>query len=676
MARNRSTRLREKQAPPAAAGPTSPPAGTVKFSPALWATLVCLVTFACFWPACSFNYITWDDNINITGNVPLNASHGPDFLYYWRHDFQLAYRPVMYDIWSLIAVFSRLHVPRQDAAVGVVNFDPHGFHTATVIAHIVNALLVYLLLRLLVKQDWASAAGALLFAIHPLQDESVAWITGGNLAFFGTFALLGLYQYLLYSIFGQDGVQPERRRIHYVMSFLWYICALLTYPVAVVLPVIAGMIDCWMLRRRLKDAIVSLAPWLILTVPWVIVTAMAKFVHKPITDVKLLDRPFVAGDALSWYLGKLFLPLGLTVDYGRTPASVLSHPWVYATSAVSVLFVVLLARVYRRWPALTCAGGIFIVGLAPSLGIITNPIQLYSTVADRYIYLSMLGPAIAAAWALSQVKLQSRDGMYAAGAAAIFLSALAVLVVPQVLRFRNDDTLFPYVLKRNPQSWAMAMNYGIYLRNSGRVDEAQKKFEQTLQIEPHFPQAHEELANLLAAKGDHAGAAANLTDAVDHTSPPDPGLFTELGQQQAANGDYADAIDNFQQALSISPADTDAMDGLGIALGNSGKRAEAVTVLAAAVRLKADDTRALDNMGLFLAQENKLDAAIAAWREALQKDPGYEKAYVNIGYALRMEGKPADALAAYRSALAIVPNDPRALAAIAALPTGGDGQPR
>ncbi|MGO8670963.1 MAG: hypothetical protein ACLQVD_06335, partial [Capsulimonadaceae bacterium] len=380
----------------------APHATESRLTTAIWGLIVFLATLACFASCWNFSYIDWDDAINITNNAHMNRPCGPEFAFYWLHPYLRVYRPLIYSIWSIIAVCSRIP-PHTDPAVdGIVNFSPHAFHTVLIGIHAVDAVLLFFLLQLLFKRGAAAACGALLFALHPLQDESVAWITGGNLAYFGLFLFLALIHYVRFAM-ADDSRYLVSRRVHYALASVWFVCAALTYPLAIVIPIVAWVIDRAVLGRSVKAVSIAKVPWLVFAAAWTLVTTTVKHLDKAVTHGRWSEKPLVAGDAITFYLQKLLWPVNLTIDYGRTPEYVASHGWAYATAGIAVLFVGLLWLIRGRWPVAAAGGAVFVIGLLPTCGIVTNPFELYSTVADRYAYVALVGPAIVLSWALAVV---------------------------------------------------------------------------------------------------------------------------------------------------------------------------------------------------------------------------------------------------------------------------------
>ncbi len=378
------------------------------------AVLLIVLTVAVFWRVHDHGFV-WDDRIDIYDNPHLNSETGPDILVFWQKPYQHLYIPLTYTVWATIARFSKAPTTREG-----INLNPRLFHVANLIVHLLSIIVVFTILRLLVPSDWAAGAGTLLFAFHPVQVESVAWVDGMRDVLSGFLSFVALWQYLTYAratstaptgsgeketeISVSKGVAFDlnRRKLHYAAATLAYVLALLAKPSAVVVPAVAWLLDYWVLRRSLRQSTVALVAWLVLAVPFVILTRWAQSEDVIYFITPLWARPFVAGDAIAFYMYKLALPLWLGPDYGRQPEWVLSHWWGYVMW-MAPCGLLLMAWLWRdRKPWLMASAGIFVVGVLPVSGLVPFTFQYISTVADRYLYLSMLGPALALAWFLSE----------------------------------------------------------------------------------------------------------------------------------------------------------------------------------------------------------------------------------------------------------------------------------
>ncbi|MDH7570696.1 MAG: hypothetical protein QHJ73_14035, partial [Armatimonadota bacterium] len=375
--------------------------------------LLLLITTGVFWEVRHLQFLNWDETIHVTANEYFDPVTPERVLRFWQRPFSGMYIPVVYTLWAGIAAFAR-NVPRPD---GTFALNPSAFHTANLVVHLLNVLLAYSLLHRLVRKPWAAAAGAALFAIHPLQVEPVAWVPGFRDLVAAFFSLLALRLYVAMV----DNPSATRRGILYPAAFVAFVLALLAKPGSAVVPFVALALHRWALGRPFLQGVRLLWPWWIASLPPQLITRSEQSFATP---TPVWARPFIAGDALAFYLGKLAWPVGLCADYGRTPEEVLGHAWGYLTWLAPAVLGVLVWRGRARRPMLLAAAALFSLGLLPVLGFVPFIFQQFSTVADRYAYLALLGPAVALAWWLSTQRRPAAGVATSAVLAALgFLSA-------------------------------------------------------------------------------------------------------------------------------------------------------------------------------------------------------------------------------------------------------------
>jgi len=468
-----------------------------------------LIPLAVFMPVTHFDFVSLDDPRNITDNPlyqPLPSDH---FRQLWTEPYLQLYIPVTLLVWAGLA-----DTVTDSGGAPSVSFDPHKYHLANLVVHILNVLLVFLIIRRLVlfagsgngsrsssdasdrsdlsdattvargctvphlDPDWAAGFGALLFAVHPLQVEPVAWVTGMKDLLGAFFSFLAIFLYLLF-------MASRGKRKHwpiFAVATFCYFLALLAKPTAVVvLPVVllieylsalrAGL-DLPNSRRRIPTySVGALAVWTAATIPIVAIAihvahpASAQVWHYPVAPT--WQRPFVAGDAITFYLTKLLAPVSLAPDYGRTPVWLMVHRWACLRILVPLVLAAIAWRFRRRavWPAL--ALGVVILGLLPVSGLVPFEFQAYSTVADRYAYFILLGPALAFAGVLM---LLSARPAWVTGA--VVIAALAFLSARQVPVWSNTTTLFTQALRVNPRSPMAYVKMGAEMWNTGQFDAA------------------------------------------------------------------------------------------------------------------------------------------------------------------------------------------------------------
>src|SRR5439155_8974735 len=246
-------------------------------------------------------------------------------------------------------------------------------------------------------------------------------------------------------------------------------------------PVMALIIDCLLIARPIKHVIRSLWPWFLITVPFLIIARIVQPADMA-PAVPVWQRPLIAADALAFYLGKIVWPVGLTIDYARTPQAVLRSGAIYWTWLIPAALAAAILIARKRW--LTASALLFAAGLLPVLGLTTFLFQRFSTVADRFVYLSMLAVAFAAAKAVSL-----RWNRAVVLGCAIVLIVLAAESAVQVRTWRNRLSLYAHAVAVTPQSAGAHNNYGSALWRAGNADAARREFERALEIDPDFAPA-------------------------------------------------------------------------------------------------------------------------------------------------------------------------------------------
>lgn len=501
------------------------------------ALLAGVLTLFVFSPVLRHGFIeSWDDAEAITENPDYNPPRLSNLLHYWvpppKREF---YVPVTYTLWGLLAMGAR-----GVAADGRATFNPVWFHAANLLAHAIGAALVFLILRRLVRGRWAAWVGAMLFAVHPIQVEAVAWAASMYTPLSGMFALFATWQYLRFSDARQDGTRFAWG--HYALATIAFVLGMLTKPSIVAVPLIVAAIELGLRRRGLRQFALPLGAWVAVTVPIVLATRIAL----PGTSLPAPDGPqraIVALDAVGFYLGKLVWPAGLVPDYGRSPQWVMAHPlaWLTCLAPIGLLVVCRLCWRRARWAG--AAAAVFTIGLLPTLGLAPFDYQRYSTVADRYAYLAMLGPAIVLA-----VVLCKYAGRATFAGVLVLLSMLAGASVAQ-LRYWNDPwTLFARTLERNPASLAAnnAFRYLLVLHGDESTRTCTLDAGQLIAVGDRLLNQHRP----------HTAVAAYRL--AIRRGANDAATWDKLAQALVDIEDLAQAADACRQALRLNPRDREA----------------------------------------------------------------------------------------------------------------------
>jgi tetratricopeptide (TPR) repeat protein len=368
-------------------------------------------------------------------------------------------------------------------------------------------------------------------------------------------------------------------------------------------------------------------PWLLLELPVVLVTKNSQPDSLQGFLPTLGQRFLVAGDAITFYLGKLLWPIHLGPDYGRTPELVLSQvPRIYLVGLLPYLLAALL--LWRcRTPRLWAAVGIPLAILAPVLGLLSFSFQDMSTVADRYCYLAMVGPALLVARLLERAprRLAVTTGV-------AILTALAVLSMAQTRHWRDPMTFNAYTLSINPRSWMAFHNLGLWYLDHNQLDQAIAQYEQALVLKPTSFKAYNNLGMIYDRLGDKERAIAAYQQAL-RIKPNYPLVCNNLAVIYKGLKRYDEAIAYYQRALLLDPEFAEVYANLGNLYRQLGNPAAAADNYRRALTLRPHNAELANDLGLLHAEEEKFIEAIACYRQAVAARPQFAEAYANMGVA-------------------------------------------
>jgi len=527
---------------------------------------VLLVVAAVYAEACTFQFLPfWDDDTNIHRN-PLYAplSWGSVALF-WKGPFQQLYIPVTYTVWAALVALSRI-VAGTSVSFGPINAAI--FHGANLLVHLLSVAMLFLILRRLLSAHsrsqvasperilTAAAVGALTFGLHPVQVETVAWVSGLRDLLGGALSLAAIELFLSWL----DGPRTRLNWLRYAGASLLLFLAFGSKPGTVVTPALALIGGLWLLKAESRrfGVLLWLIPWFLLAAAEVVMTSHAQPAAELARSlVPLWARPLVASDALGFYLGKFFWPLppwGLCADYGRAPnflfaAGTLYWSWLIPTALVALLWGFKKLRVYLI-PCLLLA-----IGVLPTLGLIPFNFQVVSTVSDRYLYLGMIGPALALALFLLRGNVTIRGPVTAA-----LVIAWAVVSVIQLPCWASGEVFFPSILARNPTSWKSRHNYACTLDAQGKLPEALREFNEAIRLRPSNAEAHNDMAITLLKMGRREEAILGFQQSLQVRPTAD--AARNLAAVLLMNGEPMRAAEIYRLAMQIDPGDLQAKRSL------------------------------------------------------------------------------------------------------------------
>jgi len=387
-------------------------------------------------------FLWWDDKLTLHHNPRFNPPSGQKILETWKMPVDGLYAPITYSYWGALAYAAEMNQTDSDG----IHLSARVYHGGSLALHLASVLVVFSILWLLSRNLWAACLGAMLFAIHPLQVETVAWASGAKDLLCGLLGLCAIYLYILFANEQRTG----KRWFYYTVGAMVLILAMLAKTSAMVAPAIVAVLDLGVLRRGWRNVLSAAGGWALIILPLVVIARIVQTFYG-IPPVVLWKRPLIAADSVVFYVSKLLWPAAMAPDYGRRPAIVMNlwgGAWLYLVGAIALAVGVWLwrGRIRRHW--VLAGAAIFVVGLGPVLGLTPFMFQYASSVADHYLYLSMLGPAILATWAI--VRFGGKWAIPAGGAIAV---ALAARSINQLAYWQNDRTLWVHTLEACPDSF-------------------------------------------------------------------------------------------------------------------------------------------------------------------------------------------------------------------------------
>ena len=585
--------------------------------------LIPLITFAAFLPALGNGFVAWDDQANFLENPHYRGLGLSNLRWMWStfllgHYVPLSWMTLGFDyvLWGM---------------------NPAGYHLTSMLVHSVNALLVYFLARrILAGRDartvgMAAAFAALLFAVHPLRVESVAWATERRDVLSAFFCLATLLCYLRFTGAGRRGYA------WYGAALIAYACALLSKGTSVTLPAVLLVMNVYPLRRLTSDwrspstrrVIGELAPFAFLAAAFVVLTFVALQAMPQLTVGR---KVAVSAFSLVFYMWKTLAPTGLVPLYDMPPEIDPAAPIYLLCYAVVIALSVAAWRLRKTRPGFTTAWILFVLILFPLLGVHQNGPQI---AADRYTYNA--APVAAILVAAGWLAVLERTPAIALSVGAAVVMLLGVLTWKQNLIWRDSRTMWTAVLQRNDRSSIALTALGNLAARDGQNDSAISYYQRSLAIDAASGEAENNLGIALSQAGRMGEARAHFERAT-RLKPDYYEAENNLGLAIAElGGDPEIAIGHYRSALRFNPGYADAHVNWGNALVMQGRFAEAIPHYVQAVAIRPDNADAHRNWGVALARQDKLDEAIAHFRRATELRPGFTDAERLLGQALALQ---------------------------------------
>lgn len=598
----------------------------------LLAVLLALAAFGLYAPSFGGGFL-WDDDTFLTRNPLIHAADGLRRLWFTREapDYFPLTSSMLWLEWRL--------------------FGEHalGYRVVNAALHAAGAVLVW---RVLVRLGVRGAfGGALLFAVHPVCVESVAWITERKNTLSFALCAAAALAYL------RSEDEPDSRRMRWSALALFTL-ALLAKTSAVVLPPILVLCAWWRRGRVGAAEVRRLAPLfglaLVLGAVTVWFQSTVAIRETVVRDDGLVSRVLLAGRAVWFYLGKALAPLELAFVYPRWKLGETSADAVLPAALLAMALAVLWLQRASWGRGAFFALATFVLALAPTLGLLDVYFMRYSLVADHWQHFALPSATAFVAAAASVACERVRVPRLAELLLVLTTFAAGVASVQRQRAFTSEEALWQDTLARNSQAWIAHNELGLLRHDQGRLEEASVHLSDAVRVAPEQADLRFNLGVTLQRLRRHAEAVAQFDMALQ-LDPRSAAAHNALGSSQLALGRREQALESYRAALALDPKLVAAHNNLGNACYALGRVEEALGHYEAALALKPEHLEALSNSGSALQELGRLEEALARHERVVQLDPRRAPAHFNLGNALRELGRADQARRAYERALELDP---------------------
>ena len=537
--------------------------------------------------------------------------------------------------------------------------EPLPYHLVTVLLHATCAILLWRVLRSLrVQGAWLGAA---LWALHPIQVESVAWVSETKNTESALFFLLSILFFLRWlrakHLDGRTGCGWS-----YALTLLFAALAMASKSSTVILPIVLCLCAWWMEGRWHWRNLPRVVPLFLMAI---VPSAVSIWTQAPElatdTDSQWVrtwpERLATAGDVVWSYLGKLLWPHPLATIYPRWQID--AGQWFSYLPLLVVIVILSIFWIERLlWSrALFFAFAYFVAALLPVLGLIEEYSFRFSFFFDHWQYLASIGPLALAGTAFvrfSNFVIPEKPRIQASLCAGLLL-ILGAASWQRTLTYKSEETLWADALAKNSDCWMCCNNLGKALLQKGRVDEAIEQFQKAVRINPRYAEARSNFGAALFQKGQVEDAILQYTRALQ-INPNYAQAIYNLGLALFQKGQVDDAISQYTRAVRINPYYPETYNLLGNAFLQKGQLDEALEQFQKALEINLNYVDARNNLGVTLFKKGRVDDAIAQYKKAVEINPDYVNARYNLGNAFVQKGQLDDAITEFQKAVKINPN--------------------
>ncbi len=591
--------------------------------------LLCLfivgVVLAVYWPVVSHEFINYDDPDYVINNRHVRAGVTWDGVF-WAfgqlHGEQTYWHPVTWMSHMLDCQ--------------IFDVRPAGHHLVNMLWHALDAVLLFLVLKRMTGAFWRGATVALLFALHPLQVDTVAWVAERKNLLSAFFWMLTIWAYARHT--------ERRGPAWYVGALFFFALGLACKPVLVTLPFLLLLLDYWPLGRFARADVgkaVTRLGWLCVEkIPFLVLAALSCGItiaaHRALRGMLDAESGLPLGMRLAnavvsyvRYIGKTVWPGNLAVYYPYPPAWPV---WEVAGCALLLIFVSAVAVwTVKERPYIFVGWCWFLGVLVPFIGLVQAGDQ---AMADRFAYLPIIGLFITAVWLVSDFLKPRRNG-YVAGIviAMLVLTACAIQTRHQLGYWKNSETLFEHALAVTDGNDVAEYALASALSNKGKWSEATEHYENALKLRADYPEAHGGLAWVLVMQRKPGQAIEHYREAI-RLNAADIQPRNELASLLIEQGRFDEATGLCEESVRLNPDDPTAHFNLGMIKTKAGDSENAKKEFELCLRADASYAAAQYQMGMLALRDGDSTAAVSCWRSAVRLSPTWVDPLNNLAWVL------------------------------------------
>ncbi|MEI6681689.1 MAG: tetratricopeptide repeat protein [Bacteroidota bacterium] len=593
-----------------------------RWLPAAVVLLLMLLTWSLYKPSLNNHFTNWDDPDYVLENTNVKQLNTQTAVYFFKHASASNYHPL-----TMLSLSLDYYLTVRDKKLVRDGDEPDAiaFHTTSLLLHVMNVLLVFIFIYLLSgKRIIVATATSMLFAIHPMHVESVAWIAERKDVLYTFFFLLALIVYLKYL------EKPGWFKL--LLTLLLFLLSLLSKPAAVVFPLILLAIDYFAGRRFTARVLLEKIPFFILSVIFGVITWMVQ-AHTSVAGLQaftIFQRCIFAAYGFSMYQYHLLFPVDLSAFYPFPLVNMSLHlTWGFYIPALAAIAILMLVIYSARFTRVISFGYLFFFF---SVVLVLQFIPVGSAImADRYSYLSATGLFFIAGWYLDQLFLSKKQVLHAARWMFASLFILYCLFLGKTSReqtrvWKNSETLWTQVIATYPTAEVAYKNRGNYYGSLNMTDKSIQDFMTFLQLKQNDAQ-----------------------------------VYSNLGNAYGLRGEFDKALDAYSRSIKLDSVDPKTWLNRGITYARAKQPDRALTDYGKALALKPDFTIVYANRAYTFLEMGRFDESIRDYSNLIQYSPRNDNYFIKRGIAYHQLKRYREALADFLQCVAINPGNSNGL---------------